>query len=682
MLFPKNPGRFVLCFLLGVASTVGADDRFLIRDSLSGIPSGPMMPAVGPTPEYHFVERAISPGIWSVSTFTSKPVSQRGWRVVRDDRGEALVQLYRNKDKHWHPMVSAGDVLWQDYRLSLEMTAAEFKGRCGVAVRQQNDRNYLFVGVDGDRAVILRIQNETAFRVPGETLLDSQPLSLSPGQTIEIAIRCEGAEIVANVSDVKLQASDSTFPNGKVALVSDIESEFRDIVVSCSPEEEERIERVRADRESQRILAAASLPQPKLWRSFPTSDFGADRNLRFGDLDGDGDLEIVIAQIQHHGPRDSNSEVSCVTAVDLTGKVLWQMGSEDRYRHHLTNDVGFQVHDFDGDGACEVIFCKRMRIVIVDGRTGKEIRSAPTPDNPNTRDPTGRFERILGDCLTLADLRGNGHPKDLLIKDRYGHVWAMTDEFKPLWEIQCNTGHFPFPIDLDGDGKDEVAIGYSLVDSDGTLLWTRDETFNDHADAIAVVDLRGDGKRTILWAGSDEGLIVVDEQGIPRRHLRVGHAQNITVANLRDDLPGLEIAVINFWKNQGIMHLLDSNAEVISTHEPRPEHGSAITPVNWIGNGVEHLFLHPSPEQGGGLYDGHGRCVLKLPADGHPTLAYDAINLMGDSRDELVVWDSHELWIYTQDGPPIGDSAYTPKRNPRYNESNYRARVSMPAEED
>jgi hypothetical protein len=636
------------------------------------------MPAVGPTTEYHFLGSAIAPGPWSVSTFTSRPASQRAWRIVRDDRGDALVQKYQNKDKHWHPMVSAGDPLWRDYTMQVEMMVVEAVGRCGIAVRQQNDRNYLFVGIDNDQAVILRIQNETAFRVPGEEVLASEPLARHRDQTTPVRVQCIGDAIHANVAGKTLEATDEVFSGGKVALLSDIEATFRDISVSCAAEEHSRLCEAVADREREMIRSGDSMASPQLWRSFQTSDFGADRNIRFGDLDGDGDHEIVIAQIQHHGPRDSNSEVSCVTVVDLEGQVLWQIGSEDRYRNHLTNDVGFQVHDFDGDGACEVIFCKDMRIVIADGRTGKEIRSGPTPKNPNTKPPAGRFERILGDCLTLADLRGLGRANDLLIKDRYGHVWAMTDTFEPLWQIECTTGHFPFPIDLDGDGKDEVAIGYSLVDSDGSFLWNRDDTFNDHADAIAVVDLRGEGNRTILWAGSDEGLVILDEQGLPRRHLRIGHAQNITVANLRDDLPGLEIAVMNFWKNQGILHLLDSNTDVIGVHEPRPEHGSAIVPVNWLGNGVEHLLVNPSPEHGG-LYDGHGRCVLKLPADGHPTLAYDAIDLTGDSRDELIVWDSHEIWIYTQTGPPLGPEAYRPTRNPRYNESNYRARVSAPA---
>ena len=47
-------------------------------------------------------------------------------------------------------------------------------------------------------------------------------------------------------------------------------------------------------------------------------------------------------------------------------------------------------------------------------------------------------------------------------------------------------------------------------------------------------------------------------------------------------------------------------------------------------------------------FDGFGHKAVKFPADGHPTKAYDALDLTGDQRDELIFWDSQEIWIYTQ----------------------------------
>jgi hypothetical protein len=67
-----------------------------------------------------------------------------------------------------------------------------------------------------------------------------------------------------------------------------------------------------------------------------------------------------------------------------------------------------------------------------------------------------------------------------------------------------------------------------------------------------------------------------------------------------------------------------------------------------------------------------------FPDDGHPDLAAAVLDLTGDARDEVVLWDLDEVWIYTPDGPPPPGRVYAPLRNPRYNDSNYRANISLP----
>ena len=71
--------------------------------------------------------------------------------------------------------------------------------------------------------------------------------------------------------------------------------------------------------------------------------------------------------------------------------------------------------------------------------------------------------------------------------------------------------------------------------------------------------------------------------------------------------------------------------------------------------------------------------MVIFPDDGHPDLAAAVLNLTGDQRDEVVLWDEKRVWIYTQDRPFEGKRIYAPIRNPDYNDSNYRTTVSLPA---
>ncbi len=80
-------------------------------------------------------------------------------------------------------------------------------------------------------------------------------------------------------------------------------------------------------------------------------------------------------------------------------------------------------------------------------------------------------------------------------------------------------------------------------------------------------------------------------------------------------------------------------------------------------------LIGPDPIDGG-LFDGFGHRAVKLPADAHPSKAYDALDLTGDNRDELVLWDSQEIWIYTQ-ASAAEKHLPAPIRNSLSNESNY-----------
>jgi hypothetical protein len=55
----------------------------------------------------------------------------------------------------------------------------------------------------------------------------------------------------------------------------------------------------------------------------------------------------------------------------FNGDILWQTGNPDPEKYHLTNDVGFQIHDIDNDGKNEVIYCMNFEIIVAEGSTGR-----------------------------------------------------------------------------------------------------------------------------------------------------------------------------------------------------------------------------------------------------------------------------------------------------------------------
>jgi rhamnogalacturonan endolyase len=108
-------------------------------------------------------------------------------------------------------------------------------------------------------------------------------------------------------------------------------------------------------------------------------------------------------------------------------------------------------------------------------------------------------------------LRGTGRDADIIIKDRYLSLWAYDDQLNLLWKAQCNTGHYPFAYDVDEDGKDELMMGYTLFDDDGTKLWTLEDRVKDHADGVAIVPFTPGKSPRLLSASSDEGMVFTDK---------------------------------------------------------------------------------------------------------------------------------------------------------------------------
>lgn len=662
-------------------SAARSPDVVLLQDDFGALRPGLFSSGVvGAHAEYHYLDATAPQGNWVVSCFRSNG-SQRAWRVIRDGVGAGLAQTYvstAEEARYTHPLVIAGDPLWHDYSVAVRFTPESAAGQTGLVFRYQNDRCYYFFGVHGNRAVLKRVNHATSFRTASEQILAERSASITPGQELRVLVSVRGPQITAELEGrLTLTARDDTFATGKIGLLADVPVIYREVRVSAEAASAAAFKGARAVEDAVVARLQALNPKPRLWRQLSTDGFGTGRQLRFGDLDGDGATDLLFVQVKRHGPKDRNSELGCLTALTLEGKQLWQVGEPDPWNVVLTNDVAVQLADLDGDGRAEVIYARDQQLIVADGANGKTLRQIATPEN-RARAPYDRTPRVLGDAIAIANFRGLPTPRDILLKDRYEHFWVFSDQLELLWSGQGNLGHFPHPHDIDGDGRDELYLGYSLYDDDGRLLWSRDDRLQDHADGVAIVDLDQDPATppVLINAASDEGMVFLSAQGeILRQHF-VGHVQNPATANFRDDLPGLETYTVNFWGNQGIVHLFDSAGQLVSSFEPA-QHGSMMLPVNWTG-GSEEFFLLSANVTEGGLFDGRGRRVVTFPADGHPELATAVLDLTGDCRDEIITWDASELWIYTQDDNPKPGRLYRPQRRPTWQESNYSAAVSLP----
>jgi len=252
-------------------------------------------------------------------------------------------------------------------------------------------------------------------------------------------------------------------------------------------------------------------------------------------------------------------------------------------------------------------------------------------------------------------------------------MWAFNSDLKFLWTYRArvSSGHFAYTRDFNGDGREEMFVGYDMVDADGKMLWSL-PVETDHTDEIVVGKIDPERDDLIAIVSGSEGFMLADLQGNILVKRIIGHAQRISVGNYRPDLPGLQICVSTFWGNQGIIYCYDCHGELLWCEE-QPVNGNVITPVNWRGDGQD-LILRNGTVEHGGMIDGFNRQVARFPDDGHPELCAEVLDLTGDCRDEIVLWDEQMMYIYTQDNriDPAQAERTRPEKYPHYNASNYR----------
>ena len=656
----------------------GAD---LFRDDFSKLPPGWLSKPVGllngAIQEYHYLpHRGVATHPWY------NPITHNDSWVTGDEDGKAYVEqhLVHDQPDRWQPLFVTGDPLWASYTVTARVKPLSLSEMAGVVFRYHTNRHYYLFSISGGNKarLALRLPLETRFRAIDWKELGSADFNYDVTRYYELKVENDGPKIRAYI-DGKLvvDATDPDTLSGRAGITANIPARFTDFAVTATADAERRIRTAVAAREKELGAARAANPQLKLWKKFSTPKFGAGRNVRFGDLDGDGQVDMLIAQNIPKVRGDAFDHISSLTAVTLDGKVLWQMGRPDPRNTLLTNDTPFQIHDLDGDGKNEVVVVKDFQIQVLEGATGKVRQKAWMPPAPKTNKERP-YELNSGDSMIFLNLAGKG-PREILLKDRYQSFWVLNNDLKVIWTGTGQTGHYPYPYDFNGDGKDEFIIGYSRWNADGKQAWSLDAQMKDHTDGISAGNYTGDpnARPRVYSCGSDEGMVVMSEDGKLIKQVRIGHAQTQSVGQFRPEMKGRQIMTANFWRNTGIVTLFDADANILAQEELIPG-SSHLQPVNWRGDGQEFALLSANVREGG-MVDGQLRRVVMFPDDGHPDLAYQVMNVTGDARDEIIVWDADSVWIYTQDRPFTGNRIFAPVRNPMYNDSNYRATVSKPA---
>ena len=608
------------------------------------------------------------------------------WLITERDGRHFMesMRIEKNRPHRMFPTLETGKHQWKDYEVSVSVRRLSQKGMAGLVFSMNHSIDTLVFYLDGkDKAAV-------AYRHKEEVqVLKEVSFPHGCDQEYRLKVDCDGRIAKVYVDDQELfrVEDDLVARGGKVGITADCPSRFADFKVCVSEKTKQEIEVAELAVKETETEEMKKHPKMKLWKKIDLKNYGTSRQIRFGHLTGTDEWYVVLAQMQKRICRDAYGLISCLTAIDLEGNVLWQLGEPSDKTEELgkvSADMAFQVYDIDGDGRDEVIVGWDFEIRILDGRTGTIKKSAKTPfSDDDDADLIGvpyqtyAFERINPDGIRICNFRGKERPADILIKDRYCRIYALDEDLNVMWKFKSptNTGHCPLPIDIDGDGKDELLVGYKLLDSDGQMLWSYPIS-EDHTDEIVAGKwMPGEDEGHFACVSGTEGFFIGDFYGNIVARDMIGHAQRVSIANYCPEREGREIVVTNYWGHQGVIFLYDCYGNQIWEME-NEMNGNILAPVNWDGDGTE-LILTNADAKKGGLLNGRGVRAVEFPDDGHPVLCCESLDLTGDERDELVVWDYHSMYIYTQDDCPK-EQTYHPVQFPIYNASNYRGEYSYP----
>ncbi len=349
--------------------------------------------------------------------------------------------------------------------------------------------------------------------------------------------------------------------------------------------------------------------------------------VKFGDLNGDGKTDLVVLT-----PNYSTY------AYDHSGQELWHYdapsgGSELRSQFEAPGTVW----DFDQDGKAEVVAWRMIDgkeyLVMSDGATGatKHQVEWPTPPLPH----------VYNNFRTAIAKLHPGYPDSLIVYTDSGgtvSVNAYGPTLALLWSyshprLKDYHGHYIYPVDINGDGIDEVYVSHVMLDARGHELWNNYAQFpdnHDHVDSARFVDLNGDGQLELIAGQSDVGTTLYDATTGKLLWQRfANHNQKIEAGNYRADISGPVVVASSRFYVGGLGALL-------RWYDPK-------------GNRLDIWPRNPipgNPNFAKGDFKGAGKNTLfwqrfRIESDGTGTIAFPdevfhMFDFMGTGNDQAI----------------------------------------------
>lgn len=392
----------------------------------------------------------------------------------------------------------------------------------------------------------------------------------------------------------------------------------------------------------------ADVPVITPWRSVELDPECGGYWVVAGDVDGDGAPEIVSAQ---NFDKDDVHYTSAVACQKLDGSVLWRWGDPDEGRRGLHHDVACQIHDWAGDGCAEVVLLTKGALVALDGATGEERLRFAIPEQAT-------------DCLVFCDLSGKGRPEEVLVKDRYWNIWAYDRQGRLLWSVQrpggYRTAHQPRPMDITGDGREEIFAGFAMLNPDGTERWVLrgiQGLRRGHLDCARIVR-RGATPaefRIAITLCSGNNIAMVDGNGALIWEHPGHHFESIQVGRSIPGRDSLQLHVDIDHRPSGESPLWVFDEDGAHLGQIMTDYCRSRTLLDWTGNGYDNIVIGPMR----GLYDHRGMRIGSFDARG--ATGVHSGDMTGNGVPDIILYSDSMAYIFRNEHgtapstpPPLG----------------------------